>query len=248
MTEQGLRITGDLDYDTGWYGKSPGGRSYQMRVRPGTSDWNTVNACSWPEDEYSLPRDLTGWALDIGAHIGAATIPLLLDNPELRVIAVEALPENADLLWDNAQRNDVALRLTLVRAAATDSSLPVIIHYAPDDPQHQYIGNQWGPQDRPGIEVPPITLGQLANLRGPEWDTPFVWSKIDCEGCEYHVLNSPAVVLLETIVGEVHLGWQRLVDILAPTHDLVGGHDFGHFLARRRHEGGLPVVMHLDEI
>lgn len=235
MTEM-LRITGDLDFDTGWYGKSPAGHAYQMRVRPGTSDWNTVNACSWPEDEYSLPHDLTGWALDIGAHIGAATIPLLLDNPGLRVVAIEALPENADLVADNAERNGVADRLILVRGAASDTTLPAIIHYAPDDPQHQYIGNQWGPSDRPGIEVPGITLEQLAAERGADAAAPFAWTKIDCEGCEYHVLASPAVTLLELIVGEVHLGWQRLVDVLGPTHDLAGGHDFGHFLAKRRWE------------
>lgn len=229
----GLRITGDLDTDTGWYGKSPGGRSYQMRVRPGTSDWNTVASCGWPHDEYSLPRDLTGWALDIGGHIGAATVPLLLDNPELQVIAVEALPENAELLAENAKRNEVDGRLILVRGGASDTTKPIRIQYAPDDPQHQYIGNQWGPEGRPTIEVPGVTLEQLDEMRGKAGaGEPFVWAKIDCEGCEYHVLASPRIRLLEKIVGENHLGWQRLVDVLGPTHDLAGGHDFGIFVAQ----------------
>jgi FkbM family methyltransferase len=233
MTE--LRVTGDLATDTGWRGHSPGGIGYTMRVRAGTSDWNTVAACAWPHDEYSLPMGLSGWALDIGAHIGGATIPLLLDNPGLRVIAVEALPENADLLAANADLNQVADRLTLVRGGASDSARPIRIHYAPDDAQHEYIGNQWGPQDRPAIEVPGITLGMLAAMRGFDAAAPFVWTKIDCEGCEYHVLDSPGIRLLEVIVGEVHLGWQRLLDILAPTHEVAGeGKDFGHFKAALR--------------
>lgn len=238
----GLIISGDLATDTGWYGKTPGGRSYQMEVRPGTSDWNTVAACSWPHDEYSLPRDLTGWALDIGAHIGAATVPLLLDNPGLRVIAVEALPENADLCQANAERNQVADRLILVRGGASDTDLPIRVSYSPD-PMHRFIGNQADGAE--WAEVPGITLGMLGDMRGPDAMAPFVWTKIDCEGCEYHVLDSPAVVHLERIIGEVHHGWQRLVDILSPTHDLVGGHDFGHFVAVRRDQGA-PVVMHLD--
>lgn len=232
----GLTITGDLATDTGWFGMSPGGNRYTMRIRPGTSDWNTVQACSGTPgcDEYRLPSGLTGWALDIGAHIGAATIPLLLDNPELRVIAVEALPENAALARENATRNGVADRLILVEGGASDSELPIRIHYAPDDAQHEYIGNQWGPQDRPFIEVPGITLTRLAAMRGADTGAPFAWAKIDCEGCEYHVLASPAVALLDFIIGEVHLGWQRLVDVLGDTHELDGGTDFGIFTATRK--------------
>lgn len=232
-----LIYTGNLDVDTGWMGHTPGGHAYTMHVRPGTSDWNTVNACDYRNDEYHIPQGLTGWALDVGAHIGAATIPLLLDNPGLKVIAVEALPENVQLLKANAKRNDVCERLTVIQGAASDTSDQVLIGYG-HDVQHEFIGgslNAAGEDtSRKGIWCEGVTLTRVAALRGDESAQPFVWTKMDCEGCEYAFLASPAVVLLDFITGEVHRGWERLVAILMPTHFVSGdGKDFGAFMAKR---------------
>lgn len=229
------RATGDLATDTLWRGFTPHGVPYAMTVRPGTSDWNTVSACAHPHDEYHLPEGLAGWALDVGAHIGACTIPLLLDNPGLRVVAIEALPENADMLQVNAARNGLTDRLSILRGAASDTDQPVRIHYAPDDAQHEFIGNQWGPQDRPGIGVPGTTLAYA--LTWPDDDAGFVWAKIDCEACEYPFLASPDVGRIAHIEGEHHDGFDRLAELLAATHDvefLGGTESFGHFRAVRR--------------
>lgn len=237
MTAEEVRVTGNLDTDTHWYGRTPHGNLFSMKVRPGTSDWNTVHACNGSNDEYQLPSGLTGWALDIGAHIGAATIPLLLDNPQLRVIAVEALPENVVLLNKNAERNGVSDRLTIIHGAAGGDGLPVIIHYAPDDAQHEFIGNKWGPQDRPGVEVKGVTLRDILGTRGAEKREPVAWTKLDCEGCEYEVLAADPgdLSLLTYICGEVHQGWDRLVETLRQTHLVTGpGRDFGPFEARVR--------------
>lgn len=227
--------TGDIAIDTLWTGATPHGRQYAMRVRPGTSDWNTVNACAWPHDEYHLPADLSGWALDIGAHIGAATIPLLLDNPDLRVIAVEALPENTALLAYNAERNGVACRLTIMRRAAANTDAPVTIGY-PADEQHRYIGNADHPTGaQRSVAVKGITLRGLMLLRGPDaQDEPFAWTKIDCEGCEYPLLDSPVAGALTRIAGEHHAGLARITALLGGTHAVhlvTGTSDFGTFRA-----------------
>src|SRR5947208_16888203 len=94
----------ELQVDT-WL--TPHGRGTSRVTRPGTSDWNTVSACNGSNDEYHLPEGLQGWALDVGAHIGALTVPLLVDNPGLRAVAIEALPENVELLRMNLERNGV---------------------------------------------------------------------------------------------------------------------------------------------
>lgn len=236
MTAEKVSVTGNLDTDTHWYGRTPYGTLYSMKVRPGTSDWNTVHACAGSNDEYRLPKGLSGWALDIGAHIGAAAIPLLLDSPELRVIAVEALPENVLLLHENADRNGVSSRLTIIHAAASCDTEPVTIHYAPDDPQHEFIGNAGGPPDRPGISIRGIDLaGILRKMPDPDGDV--VWTKIDCEGCEYQLFTAAPERMrqLRFITGEVHQGWSRLVELLSPTHQVVGpGKDFGPFTAKVR--------------
>ena len=228
-------LTGDQNVDTAWIGGTPHERRYSMRIRPGTSDANTVMACAWGNDEYHLPTGLTGWALDIGAHIGACTIPLLLDNPDLRVIAVEALPENVLLLNENALRNGVADRLTIVHGAASDTHDEVLMRYG-NDTTHEYIGGavdkDGTPGDlRPAIRLKGITLGAMAALR-PDPTEPFVWCKIDAEGAEYQTFRSSHLRLLEHIEGEVHFGWQRLVDLLDATHIVTGpGQDFGPFQA-----------------
>ncbi len=230
------RATGDIATDTLWRGLTPHGRPYEMSVRPGTSDWNTVNACAHPHDEYHLPEGLTGWALDVGAHIGACAIPLLLDNPGLRVVAIEALPENVDMLRVNAARNGVTVRLVIYDGAASDTDDPVTIHYAPDDPQHRYIGNSHGPNGRPGVERPGWTLHDVLDHAG----SAFVWAKIDCEGCEARFLASPEVASIGHIEGEHHPeagGIARVRELLGATHDvehLSGTDVFGAFRAVRR--------------
>ena len=235
------RATGDIATDTLWRGLTPHGRPYEMSVRPGTSDWNTVNACAHPHDEYSLPEGLSGWALDVGAHVGACAIPLLLDNPDLRLVAIEALPENVDMLRANAARNGVTDRLVAVNRAASHTNAGTVrIHY-PADPEHRYIGNA----DHPGtptayVDVDAITLGVALTYA----DGPWVWTKIDVEGAEYGFLDSPAIGLLAHIEGEHHRGIERIRSLLGNTHDvaLTGGtEDFGHFRAVLDIEGRLPA-------
>lgn len=233
------RATGDIATDTLWRGLTPHGRPYEMSVRPGTSDWNTVNACAFPHDEYHLPEGLDGWALDVGAHIGACAIPLLLDNPGLRVVAIEALPENADMLRANAARNGVTDRLVLYTGAASDSTDKVAIYYAPDDPQHEFIGNREGPGGRPGVVADGITLWAASRYPGVEAAGGFAWAKIDCEGCEHRFLDSPDVARIAHIEGEHHPpeGIARVHELLDATHDVehVSGEDhFGAFRAVRR--------------
>lgn len=228
-------ITGNQSVDTAVATYSPGGHPYIMIVRPGTSDANTVLSCSGQHDEYSLPRELEGWLLDIGAHIGAAAVPLLLDNPRAHLLAVEALPENVALLHQNLARNGVEDRALLVHAAAgTPPGEELALGYGTDG-THEYIGSPAGSSSARTVLVKGASLRGLMLLRGPAEDEPFTWAKLDCEGCEYGVLASPWVVALRHIKGEVHRGWAPLLELLEPTHDVYGpGQDFGPFAAMAR--------------
>lgn len=222
-------VTGNIAVDTHWYGRSPKGAHYSMQVRPGTSDWNTANACAYGNDEYGMAarEGLEGWALDIGAHIGAWIVPTLIDNPGLRGVCVEALTENVDMLIHNLERNGLRERCYfLQRAAGGDMRIGY-----PDDEQHRFIGNARGGGHSRYVDVPGVDIAYLLNYPGPHG---FRIAKIDCEGCEYPFLSSPDVAAIQTIVGEVHEGWARLVSILSTTHAVSGpGTDFGPFLAER---------------
>lgn len=250
--EATLVMTGEIARDTGWRGITPHGRDYTMEVRPGTSDWNTVNACAGLHDEYHIPTGLSGWALDIGAHIGACAIPLLLDNPDLRVQAVEAVDENARLLVANARRNGVDDRLEVFVAAAAERSGQFATITLPDEEQHHWIGNQ---SHGPGVMRHVATMDILTLMErktihdreaGRSYTTlpipRYAWAKIDCEGCEYPFFADPvANAFLDLIEGEVHGDQQLLVDMLTPTHMVVLDTSVSpaHFRATARPKAGV---------
>lgn len=210
------------------------GNWIRMMIRDGTSDWNTCNAITAVGDEYQIPEGITGWALDVGAHIGAFTVAFLVDNPQARCIAIEALPENVELMRSNLARNAVSDRAFVIHAGASDTGEPVEVHYSTDE-HHRFIGSRGGAGDV--HTVPGVTLEDVMAIVGATGADTIALAKIDCEGCEYPFLSSPAIGQVERIVGEVHFGSQQLRAILEGTHEvlfpnLMDNPDFGPFEAR----------------
>jgi FkbM family methyltransferase len=210
--------------------KTPRGRSAAMAYRADSSDWNTLWSCM-NEDEYDLASlTLTGAALDIGAHVGGVTIGLAIDNPDLRVIAVEPVPPNAELLRGNLARNGIGDRVTVIENAAGGKE-PVTVWYGYKGTEaaehHAFIGNsslayaKASKIEHDTIRYQhPWTLSRLLELAGP-----VSLLKIDCEGGEYAVLADPAVAKVPLILGEWHPVRGRLIpDVLAlleATHDVT---------------------------
>lgn len=221
---------------------TPHSNPVKFHVRPDTSDWNTVNAITATGDEYHIPTGLTGWGLDVGAHIGACITTLLVDNPGMRAVAIEALPENVEMLWANLRLNRVQDRAIVLPGAAGSGVAPVRIGYGTDG-HHDYIGSASSPGERE-IVAPVVTLGDVLlaiaeNAAGRDEDGPddIAWAKIDCEGCEYPFFASDLVGFLRHIEGEVHFGSEKLHDLLKDSHDVTfpgDNPDFGPFVAVRR--------------
>ena len=195
---------------------TPGGHLVRMTYRRDTTDWNTVSAClrnpmgaTWDSgDEYHLPRGLAGWALDLGAHIGAVTIGLLMDNPDLRVLAIEAVPENAELVRTNLALNGLTDRATVWHAAGWSKSgeMTVEYDYSGDEVAfgHRYIGSvsPWiADAPRTYVKVRSVTLKDALKVTDGQG---FVWVKTDCEGCEHPFFTGPGLKQLGVIEGEWH--------------------------------------------
>lgn len=191
--------------------RTPRGRAADMTFRIGTNDWNTLNACM-TEDEYGL-RDWrgTGWAIDIGGYLGGVGIGLALDNPELRVLIVEPVPDNARLIGENIARNGVGDRVTLIEGAAGDGS-PVSVWYGYRGTEslehHRFVGNSSIAYDTAGEFAHETsefaasrTLRSLVAETGAE---RIALLKIDCEGGEWEILTDSTVALVDYIVGEAH--------------------------------------------
>jgi len=200
---------------------TPGGKSVWLHIRPDTNDHNTAWSCL-NEDEYALPR-ISGTAWDIGAHIGSATVALAVDNPDLRVIAVEPVPENAARIHMNARAAGVEDRVT-IRAGAVGKG-PVSVRYdftgSEHATHHAWIGNMTtlDPTDAAqSITYEGLTIGALL----AEYGIPSL-VKIDTEGAEWDFLDDKQAAMLPLIVGEWHPVGGTIGDFIAllPHHEVT---------------------------
>lgn len=201
--------------DTGRW-QTPGGNTATFVYRTDTTDWNTISSCN-TANEYGIPQGASGWALDIGAHVGGLTIALGLDNPDMRIIAVEPIPENLELLRLNAAMNGLTDRVTVLDGAVGRGA----IHYGFSGSEvaegHRYIGNLTGIAGSPEtvVEARVYSLRELVDMAGGT----IRFAKIDCEGGEWWMLPSPAAAAVEEWVGEWHQVFGNTRDAVA---DLFG--------------------------
>lgn len=224
---------------------TPGGHTALFSYRAETSDWNTISAClvnaltGTMGDEYHLPAGLSGWALDLGAHIGAVTVGLLLDNPELRVVAIEAVPDNVALLRANLELNGLTERGVVLAGAAWSPGQPMTrVEYGysgSETAEHNAFIGSVSPwiEDAPRTyrQVPTITLSHALAETGSDG---FAWVKSDCEGCEHRFLKGPELGQLGRIEGEWHRrdgDPETFAAQLSGTHDVtwtegIGGGPF----------------------
>jgi FkbM family methyltransferase len=194
-------------------------------TRDATSDLSVVGSTFelWGKlvDEYRLadlhlgPGDVF---VDVGAHIGTASIAVLLDNLDATAIAVEPIPENIEVMRANAEALGVADRLSII-AAAVGSGRNVSIGYDyQSDPTNAYIGNLAGHDARKVATVPIITLASLVKLAGGS----IAAMKVDCEGGEWGLLRSRSTAKVRRIVGEWHNDREGPVTLarLLPDHHI----------------------------
>ncbi len=235
--------------------RTPAGHAILLEHRDGTNDFN-VTASVVVTNEYGITTGLTGWAIDIGAHLGAWSLAIARDNPGLMVVAVEAVPENVAEIRHNILLNGLGHRVKVVEGGATsDDATESVVWYGyrrwgDHDEEYvrgsRFIGNQYREMGEPTERATPEPVGLAALLT--RYGIPEVEVlKIDCEGCELAFLSSPAVARVRRIVGEYHAAFGEadtgppdargaILALLSPTHDVTVGTDtkVGLFMAVRR--------------
>jgi FkbM family methyltransferase len=158
----------------------------------------------WLEGTYDV-RGVPGMdarhIIDIGAHIGTASIYFASKSPKARIIACEPLPANYQLLETNIRINGLQDRIQTLPIAI--SNRPSIVKLRVGETS----GTSWiddDPGEARSVRVRALTLRQL--LDDYSISTCDLL-KLDCEGAEYSILYGASRDVfdrLRTIVLEYH--------------------------------------------
>jgi FkbM family methyltransferase len=200
--------------------QTPWGISKTVEARADRSDYNTLNSCL-KEDEYHLkalgvPGQLF---IDIGAHIGGATIAAVARG--MNTISVEVLPENVEMIGKNLLLSGLSTDKRVEHAAihhTTGETMYAI--YGDQETEsgfhHEFIGFT---SSKPLDNVDPARIREVKSISLPDLFEKYEVDhcrilKIDCEGAEWQCFKDvPEDVLdrIDYIIGEVH------PDTTAPT-------------------------------
>jgi FkbM family methyltransferase len=205
-----------------------GGHTAVFACRPDTNDAALAHGII-EDREYPFERlqYLSGWAIDLGAHIGIVTVALALDNPELEIVAVEALSENAEMLRENVSLNALRNVTVLCAAAGKDEDTLVRFGYSHVDGEpdgyvadNRFIGNIYARGESESRQVPGVSLTTLLERYGIDRVT---FLKSDTEGAEWAYLKDPAMAKVDWAVGEFHgdPGLAGIAKMLRKTHTVT---------------------------
>ena len=209
------------------------GEGYTIRcyVRPASDDAKIVyEVMSNPyyQDARSL-LDEGAVVIDIGAHIGAFTLSCAALGA--RVLALEPLPENYDLLTANVHLNGFQAQVKTLRAAAWSSAGEHPLRIAGDSTGGS--GFYYGREKAVEIVVPCIRLDEWMNDEGV---TCCNLLKLDCEGAEFEILN----VLSQSF-------WQRIQAIVMEYH-LFGGYSTAQLQSLIASQGFAVMIQPTEEV
>lgn len=164
--------------------------------------------------------------VDLGAHVGSATLALLERYPEATVVAYEPNPDTAALLRRTLERNGLADRVELRQAAAGTEpgeaemeGFSLLAHLVRDRPEEEAedlvpaIRELQRDGGRHRIEVrdvlPDIEDADLVkmDIEGAEWpilaDPRFPGPRLKALVLEYHPQGAPGEDAAATIVGRL---------------------------------------------
>ena len=194
--------------------EGPGGLSAVFHYRLGTADENTILA-TYKEDEYNFvnTRPQPGdWMIDAGVYIGSTAILYAQLFPDAKVLCIEPLPENQELIRKNIDANKLTERITLIKGALWSTSEGKTKIFYRDasvvGSVHKFVGSAFPDYHETvspdGAEAQNFTLADVMAVCAMKRVRLL---KMDIEGAEYEVLKSVPISALEkiqTIVGEYH--------------------------------------------
>lgn len=199
---------------------TPRGNPAKLGARAQTSDLAVIGstfrgvAGSGLVDEYGLAETwIGGRFVDVGAHVGAVTVAVLLDNPDATALCVEPIPENISVIAANLAANGLGDRATILPGAVGTNRISYMHEGSETASTNRYIGNlNVSPmRGTERITVRQITLSELL---------PCVAMKVDCEGGEWALFADPRITEIPLVFGEYHgkPGAEGVLAVFGKTH------------------------------
>jgi len=195
---------------------TPWGKKITGLYRSGTNDIGVLQSCIL-HDEYQLeqfslkPGDVV---VDIGAHIGAATLALCSFG--VNVTCVEALSNNIEMLKQNIILNEFQDQcIILHRAAAEKDNIDLKVYQMSDATDftraHKFIGHVIPRTEEMRGEFEIVKTISLSSIM--ENIDKCNLLKMDCEGSEWSLLkevSSKTLNKIDYMIGEAHIvrGWR----------------------------------------
>lgn len=182
------------------------------------------------EDEYGLADVIPAKTIvDLGAHVGLATLRLIAGHPGSSVTCVEADPELIPRLERNVAGHPVRVVHSAIAASGAEQTL-----YRCDEASWGNSLTKTHPAQKP-VQVPGITLEELIAPLGT-----VDLLKMDIEGAEWDVLDQGIPDQIRAIIGEAHvIDSRRPADFLSALGEQMeirtvrSGNDRAVFVATR---------------
>jgi len=194
--------------------EGPKGTRAVFCFRPGNADECTIQA-TYRDDEYgfrNLPPGSGDCMIDAGGYIGSTAILYAQLYPDTKVVCIEPLPENAEIIRKNIEVNGLTDRIMFLERALTDTNEEEVeIYYRDESPvgvAHKFVGTSAKKYtESVGAQFVRVKTINLESILVKLLMKPVRVLKMDIEASEYkafskvpdHILD-----LIQTIVGEYH--------------------------------------------
>ena len=157
-------------------------------------------------EEYSWLDPENGFVIDIGGNIGDTAIYFALNGAE-HVIALEPYPYSYRTAVENIKLNNLAGKITFINAGYGKGEITI-------DEKYKNDGSSLLIQSNNGIKIPLFSLADI--IKNYKIADKLLLLKMDCEGCEYNLLNEENDILrkFKRIEMEYHFGYENLKDKL----------------------------------
>lgn len=203
------------------------------------------------ENVYRLDPELlrgSGVVVDLGSHIGSFAIQAA-ELGATKVLAVEANPENADILDSNVSANNLETKITVARTAVWSDNMPLSFSDFDSDSRVELANGLESERSKELIDYHP---GKEFTAHGTRLDelldhyelTDIDFMKCDIEWSEYFIFDAMEddyMNRIKFIAIEFHgtdaVTFGKLVSKLTRTHivETLGSYERGGFIYARKY-------------